>query len=230
MNSRRTSADRSRPDDGYSLTELLIAMLIFGILIAVTFSLLIQIMYMSTETIARTRTLEQAKIGLAQIDRQVRSGNVILDPAAENTLTSGVGPWFSMRIYTQVDEDPKCAQWRVIDHDHNKFGDLEFRSWLPSQPSTATPWSAVAHDLVEMKVVPTNALQIKKDDPSTWPPFWVDDDDTGGTQAQFVRVTLRLKDPEEREKAEASSVTTVITGRNTVFGYSASECSTAPLP
>ncbi|MBN2177012.1 MAG: type II secretion system protein [Demequinaceae bacterium] len=216
-------------DDGYSLTELLIAMGIFGVLIAFTFGILIQIMNQSKDTIARTHALEQAQLGLAQIDRQVRSGNVILDPAAEGLSTSGVDPYYSMRIYTQVDEIPKCAQWRVIDVDEDGFGNLEFRSWLPSQPNTATSWAVVARDLIQVDVHPTSPADITSN-PSTWPPFWVDSTATAGTQAQLVRVTLRLKDPDQREDSEPASVTTVITGRNTVFGYPASACATAPPP
>jgi hypothetical protein len=203
---------------------------IFGILISITFGILIQIMNQSKDTIARTHALEQAQLGIAQIDRQVRSGNVIFDPENENKLTSGVDPFYSMRIYTQVDELPKCAQWRVIQVGGNTFGDLEYRTWPPGVPSSATPWSTVAHDLVQVDVHPTFSTDIVKDDPSTWPPFWVDSESTGGTEAQLIRVTLRLKDPEQRADTEPISVTTVITGRNTVFGYPASSCSQAPPP
>lgn len=232
MVSRRRPSDPSGRDGGFSLVEMLVAMAVFSLLITITFSLLIQIMNQSKDTIARTRAIQQAQLGIAQIDRQVRSGNVILDPAAEGVATSGVGPFFSMRIYTQVDGEQRCAQWRVIDEDGDTFGNLEFRTWAPGYPGVldVDDWSIVAHNLVEMDVAPTTEADIDPDDPTTWPPFWVDVESTGGTQAQLVRVTLRLKDPQEREGADPTSVTTVITGRNTVFGYPASSCSTAPPP
>ncbi len=214
-------------DGGYSLTELLISMGIFTILIAVTSTIFIEMTNQSKYTLARTRTIEEAKLGVAQIDRQVRSGNVILDPASESVATSGVGPYFSMRIYTQADGVAKCAQWRVRDADGDGYGNLEFRTWNPGYPPTdVTDWSIVALNLVQIYDV----VLIDKSDPSTWPPFWVDTQDTAGTQAQFVRVTLRLKDPNENHNAKATSVTTVITGRNTVFGYPASTCANAPAP
>jgi hypothetical protein len=207
-------------------------MFIFGILISVTFGLLIQIMNMSKDTLARTRALEEAKLGLSQIDRQVRSGNVILNPEFENTSTSGVGPYFSMRIYTQVDGKQTCAQWRVKDADEDGFGNLEFRTWKPGwlPGMTVEPWSVVAHNLVEMDEDPPTGPGDITSNPSTWPPFWVDESASGGTQAQNVRVTLRLKDPLERGDTKATSITTVITGRNTVFGYPASSCAQAPPP
>ncbi len=229
--SRKSMEPRAR-DDGYSLTELLIAMFIFGLLMSFTFTILIQVMYQSRDTLARSRALEEARLGVAQIDRQVRSGNVILDPYLENETTSGVPRYFSMRIYTQADENPTCAQWRVILQPGNLYGNLEFRSWAPGYPDVniVQPWAVVAHDLVLMDVTPHVPDDIKPDRPETWPPFWVDSQATGGTQAQFVRVTLRLRDPEQRVGAKATSVTTVITGRNTVFGYPAGSCSQAPPP
>jgi prepilin-type N-terminal cleavage/methylation domain-containing protein len=221
-----------RGDEGYSLTELIVSMGIFGIIIALTFGLLIQITNESKYTLARVRTLEQAKFGISQIDRQVRSGNVILDPYLEDESTSGVPKYFSMRIYTQADGIAKCAQWRVKDLNGDTYGDLQFRTWEPGYPSVdvVEPWASVAHDLVQMDVAPTKPADILVNQPTTWPPFWVDNTATGGTQAQLVRVTLRLKDPQERTGTKATSVTTVITGRNTVFGYPASSCGIAPPP
>jgi hypothetical protein len=210
------------------LTELLVAMGIFSIVMAVVTALMIDMTNMSKDTLARVTALEEAKIGVSQIDRQVRSGNVILDPASESVATSGVGPYYSMRIYTQADgSQPKCAQWRVIDSDTDGYGNLEYRTWLPGYPPTAvTDWSVVARNLVKMDFTGT----IDPKNPSTWPPFWVDSSTSAGTQAQFVRVTLRLKDPNQRAGAKATSVTTVVTGRNTVFGYSATSCANSPTP
>ncbi len=228
-----SSLERSQPrrrDEGYSLTELLVSMTVFSILIGITFGLLIQMTYQSKDTLARVRAIEEAKIGISQIDRQVRSGNVILDPGLETFSNSGVDKWFSMRIYTQVDGTFKCAQWRVNDFDGDGFGNLEFRSWSPGTPSDVTPWAVVAHNLVKMDVAPTDEDDIIPGQPETWPPFWVDPSVGAGTESQFVRVTLRLKDPSEREGAKATSVSTVITGRNTIFGYTADHCSTVPSP
>ena len=47
-----------------------------------------------------------------QIDRQVRSGNVIADPANEGTALSGVEPYYALRVYTQTDGVFQCVQWR----------------------------------------------------------------------------------------------------------------------
>jgi len=220
-----------RRDSGISLAEILVGMMIFGVLMIIVTSVMISLTNMSKDSLARARAISEARTGVAQIDRQVRSGNVILDPEFESVLTSGVPRFFSMRIYTQEDGLAKCAQWRVIDHNGDLFGDLEFRTWDPPFPTTTvTPWASVAHNLVAMDVTPVSATDIIPSNPKTWPPFWVDDSSSGGTDAQFVKVTLRLKDPSEDPDSEPTAISTTVTGRNTVFNYPTNYCSVAPTP
>jgi prepilin-type N-terminal cleavage/methylation domain-containing protein len=217
-------------DQGFTLSELLVSMTIFGLLMGFTFAILISIMYQSADTQSRALALTDMRLGISQIDRQVRSGDVILDPAAEPFSAAGVDKFYSMRILTQEDGKARCAQWRVIDHEGNGFGNLEFRTWDPAYPSVDeyTPWGVVAHNIVDVGVHPDSVYDIT-DDPRTWPPFWVDKGPVGSaTQAQFVRVTLRLKAPGGDPDSIPASVTTVITGRNTVFGYPSSSCSHIP--
>jgi prepilin-type N-terminal cleavage/methylation domain-containing protein len=220
---------RKRDDKGFSLTELIVAMSIFGGLMAITFALLIMVMNQSKDSQARALSLQEMRLGVSQIDRQVRSGNVILDPGQEPPGVAGpsVGPYYSMRILTQEGGETRCAQWRVIDEDEDGYGNLEFRSWSPSNPSGADPWGVVAHNTVDVGVNPASDLDIDANDATTWPPFWVDVNSSGTTGAQLVRVTLRLRDPGQTTSQE-ESVTTVITGRNTVFGYSSHSCDAVP--
>lgn len=227
---RRPASAALRDDRGITLTELLVTMMIFGVLMAIVMSVMITLTNMSKDTLARTRAVEEARLGVSQIDRQVRSGNVILDPENEPFANAEVPPFFSMRIYTQENGQNKCAQWRVIDHDSDGFGDLEFRTWLPvADPSlSVTPWSPVAHNLVAMDTAPATSADIVRTNPLTWPPFWVDDSESGATTAQFVRITLRLKDPSESGDSKPTSISTTVTGRNTVFDYPTAYCSLVP--
>ncbi len=226
LRTRRLLAD----ERGLSLTELLISMTIFSILMGIVMSVMITLTNMSRDSVARTQAIQEARLGLSQIDRQVRSGNVILDPADEDPDDSGVPPFFSMRIHTQAGGVATCAQWRVIDHDSDTFGDLEFRTWTPGLPLTATPWSPVAHNLISMDVAPASAADIDVDDPETWPPFWVNSEASGNTEAQYVSITLRLKDPGEKNDSKPTSISTTITGRNTVFSVPSTACSPVPTP
>jgi hypothetical protein len=76
-------------------------------------------------------------------------------------------------------------------------------------------------------VKPTTAT-LSPSDPSTWPPFYVDSTVGFGSTAQTIRVTMRLKDPGARASSKPVTVTSVLTGRNTVFGYDSDECATVP--
>jgi hypothetical protein len=205
---------------------------IFALLMSFTFTILINVMYQSRDSQSRALALQDMRLGVSQIDRQVRSGNVIVDPESETVATSGVEKFYSMRILTQESGRERCAQWRVIDSDGDGFGNLEFRTWDPAYDAVldVTPWGVVAHNIIDVGIHPTSSLQILPDDESTWPPFWVDKTLGTRTEAQFVRITLRLKAPGQDEDSSIAAVTTVITGRNTIFGYPSSSCSKVPPP
>lgn len=217
---RRDPQERERRDGGYSLVEMIVAMSIFTGLLLVVFSVLVSITQQTSDNMARTRQVEQLRVGLMQIDRQVRSGNVISDPAGETLAGSGVEPGYSLRVYTQADGVLQCAQWRVV-FDGAEQGRLEYRSWDPQWVSTGEvePWRVVARDLVDQRAT----------DPSAVAPF-SNQIAAGGSEAQAVRVTLWLKDAKADARSKAATVSSVLTGRNTVFGYPADECGTIPAP
>src|SRR5690625_5895369 len=101
-------------DNGYTLVEALVVMLIFGVVFAIIVGVLIQVSYSAADNMARTSQVQNAELGLMQIDRQVRSGNVILDPANERFVDSGVDPGYSLRVLTQTNGVLQYVQRRVI--------------------------------------------------------------------------------------------------------------------
>ncbi len=213
-----------REEGGFTLVELLVSMTIFSILMALILSLMITMMYQAKDNLGRQRAVEQGRLGLSQIDRQIRSGNLILDPLLDGEAESGVPQNYSLRIYTQEGGDDKCVQWRVKFPVDSEFGALEYREWEPVDTSTVTPWSRVASNLLAPSATFAAA------DSQSWPPFWVDTTLPAGTDAQNVRITLRMSDPDARTDSKPQVLTSVITGRNTVYGYPSLICNVVPTP
>lgn len=219
---------RSLDDRGMSLTELLVAMFVFGVLMAIVFSVMITLTYQSRDSLSRAESVGQARLGISHIDRQVRSGNLIADPANEQSTTSGVEPYYSLRIYTQENDRDRCVQWRVIQHPGEDFANLEFRDWDPRYPTVIdyTDWSVVAQNI---QITDTSDFDPDNPgDPSLWPPFFVDNAGRGISDAHFVRITLRMLGPGADPDAKPVTVTTQTTGRNTVFGYPTTSCTNIP--
>jgi len=215
----RTDAAVASPgaarDAGYSLTELLISMGIFGGLMAIVMGILISISTAAADNMTRAAQVEEARIGIMQIDRQVRSGNVISDPSVENPVDSGVAAGYSLRVFTQTNGVRKCVQWRVLFPEPGKpQGELQYRSWDTNWQTggTVEPWSVVARDVI----APVSGAPFAKVDPLS------------GTSAQSVSVTLRIQG--ERTTSKPTTVTTILTGRNTVYGYPSDVCSPVPTP
>jgi len=206
-------------DSGWTLTELMISMMIFAGLLAATFSILITVSRQTADNLGHVRQVDQLTLGMMQIDREVRSGNVISNPSAEPSANSGVAPGYSLRVYTQADGVFQCVQWRVIFTAGVDQGRLEFRSWDPAWMSTGNvkDWQVVARDLVDQHLVDATAKL----------PF-TNEVAAGGSSAQSVRISLWAKDAKSSARSKASAVSSVLTGRNTVFGYPSDECAAIP--
>jgi len=45
-----------------------------------------------------------------------------------------------------------------------------------------------------------------------------------------VTVTLQIKDPAQRASSKPATISSVLTGRNTIYGYPADSCADVPTP
>jgi len=205
-------------ESGYTLVEALVVMMIFGIIFAIIMGIIIQVSYSSADNMARTSQVQNAELGLMQIDRQVRSGNVILDPANERFVDSGVDPGYSLRVFTQTNGVHQCVQWRVIFNEERR-GVLEYRSWDPDWTALgteATDWAAVARDLVS-DAAGTEPFSRTKLDPT---------EENTETSSVDVKIFVQA----ERTKSAPTAVGTTLTGRNTIYGYAIDRCDDVPVP
>lgn len=198
------SDGRHRRDSGVTLVEMLVVMVIFSLLLGVVWSVLITVQLQTKDTIARSDATDQARLALQQIDRQVRSGNVLYDPAAE-TLN------MSMRVYTQANGQQRCVQWQVV----AASGELRMRSWQSETPDlSSSGWSVIARNLVNKTT----------SSPPT-PPFALQ----GATTpygSRLIDIRLLVRTP--GTSGPPVEVQSSLSGRNTQYGYDPGVCNIIP--
>ena len=200
---------RLRSDRGMTLVELVVAMAILTIAMVVFLSTLTTIQKASVDEDKRSRTVDQVRLAMQSIDRQVRSGNLLYNP---NTVygTPPLPADYTLLIYTQANLPTigdKCVLWSI-----NSSDELVTRYWPPLQPEDATDWQVVAEDVVNrLGGTPTPAFSLDSTGRTITLTFLVNTDLTGAPNA-----TERLK--------------SAITGRNTSFGYPINVCEDPPIP
>jgi len=191
-----------------TLIELVITTMLLGIVMAVIFGALVSVQRTFTTADQRGQTNDQVRLAANDIDRMVRSGNVLYDPASETAANSGVAAGYSLRIYTQANGNQRCVQWRVIS------GFLESRAWTTTWQldGDVTGWRKVADHIV-----------------NTSPPFTLDSNSAFG--GRIVNIDLLA----DRGTAASSNTAPVevkvsVTGRNTEYGYDPVVCNSVPTP
>lgn len=210
---------RRQPDDeGFTLIELLVSMIVFSIAIAMVFSAVILLGGKTRQVEGSAEATSQVRQALAQIDRQVRSGNVLYSPAGEPTFvasctTSTADSGSCMRVYTQSDGVAKCVQWQVLpDPASPGTSLLRSRTWSPdwqTVPGGVDPWQTVARGLV---VSPSA-------DPFTLA--------SGGAYGSRL-LNVHFEAIDERRGDDAVVITSSLSGRNTNYGYDAGQCTPVP--
>ena len=155
----------SAGDEGLTLVELLVTMLILSLVTAAAYSVLITVSKQSQDISGRQETVGQARLALEQLDRQIRSGNVLYDPQYEALP-------MSMRVYTQANGQERCVQWQVTG------GVLRSRSWSTTWQTDGlvTSWGIVARGIQ-----------------NTTSPFTLDNASAYG--ARLINISLLVKDP-----------------------------------
>jgi len=212
---RRYPRATGKPDDrGFTLTELLVAMIVFSIAMVMIFSAVIAVMHVTDQASASADAAFEARQALATIDKQVRSGNVLFSPADEVTYLAtcqvmGTNQGSCMRIYTQANGQQKCVQWQVVPDGAGLY-DLQVRSWQPTWQSTGgvSGWSVAARSLS-----------------MTSAPFTLDVGPGGVYGERLLRVHIVAH---SNVTGKDLAIDASISGRNTTYGDTGSEC--LPVP
>lgn len=190
---------RLRDETGATLVETLITMALVGVVLGMFLTALEQMQSGVVRAEGRSARNDEVRLALAQMDREIRSGNVLYDPIDEvPDPANDILPSMSMRIYTQSNAPTRnpgnqCVQWRV------SGGTLQTRMWADAPSPPATPWRTVARDIVN------------RDLPTPVPAFALDP----SYHKRVIRITLvvdRADDAAEPQEMQLS-----ITGRNTHY-------------
>ncbi len=201
-------------EEGMTLVELLVAMFILGIVALVFTSTLSSVQRRVVDQERLSSTLDQARLAIQQLDREIRSGNVLYDPALENNGRSscdGCLPGYTLRVYTQSNAPTRggylCALWQVDAEDR-----LLVRYWPPSNPAGATAWRVVATGIVNRAL--------------SEPAFTLEADPLKG--GRTVNVSLAVNEDLANRPGQTVRIQASLTGRNTSYDYPVNVCAQVP--
>ncbi|MEV6849857.1 prepilin-type N-terminal cleavage/methylation domain-containing protein [Actinoplanes sp. NPDC051411] len=128
-------------DEGYSLIEVMMAMVCTGILMTLVTSAVIQIYHSVNSVDAVSAAQSQVDTTFARLDKEVRYARGISDPA-----TVGGDPYVEYLL--NVDSVDTCVELRL----HAATGELQRRSWLKNQtPPAPTGWLTLASSVTATK-------------------------------------------------------------------------------
>jgi Tfp pilus assembly protein PilW len=208
---------RIRADDGFSIVELMTSVALLTLVPIVFGSTIITIQRAVNTASGRSQKNDAAQLAIAEIDRQIRSGNVFYDPASESDATNGIVAGQALRVYTQANAPTntpayRCVQWRV-----NTSNQLQTRWWAPAvagvsnYAGSVTSWRTVVDDVVNRTTSPAvSAFALVTP--------------VSGTTARTIQVRI-LTDRSDDQSSTPQEIKASITGRNTQFNYSSTACS-----
>jgi prepilin-type N-terminal cleavage/methylation domain-containing protein len=201
-------AERARDERGMSLVEVMVASIILGVVVLVFTGTLASVQKAVVNQDNLSRTNDQARLAVEQLDREIRSGNVLYDPADEDPPFD---PFYTVRVYTQTNAPSRntfsCVLWEITD-----AGELRTRRWPPDDVTAATAWRVVATGIVNRE------LGV--------PAFELDTDPLKGERT--LSITLRVNEDFKNRPSQTIEIQESLTGRNTSYGYPVSVCGTTP--
>jgi type II secretory pathway pseudopilin PulG len=213
----RRALRRVRSEGGITLVEMLISLSLLALVMAIFLPTLFSVQSGFEREADRSSSNDQARLAVEELDREIRSGNVLYDPALEVLdQTNDIYPGMSLRIYTQtnaVTRNPgnRCVQWRV------SGGELQRRDWATTWKTDGNVglWHPVADHIVNQPSPPT---------PPVVPVFQIDPDLNKGGRTIIVNIIVN----ENPSSGSDVRITASVTGRNTEYGYPTTVCSEIP--
>jgi hypothetical protein len=129
-------------------------MLVAGAVLIIVASVFMSLLESVQEGVARqdyrSRSNDQARLAMEAVDREVRSGSVLYDPAGEVDAGGAPLAYYGLRVYTYANAptrnagNPVCVQFRISNQQL-------LRRWWPSgNLAASTGWQIVATNVVNV--------------------------------------------------------------------------------
>jgi len=204
---------------GFTLVETMVASALLLTILAICFAFMASMQNAVARSDSRQQSNDQAAVAAHDVDRQIRSGNVLYDPASEgsnagtNPDSTAIPAGFSLRIYTQGNGLERCVQWRLLNTNV-----LQRRSWTQSWrvDGQVSSWATVASGIVN---------------PSNQPPFALDSSAGFGGAGNSRLVNVDLLANDNTSKGATAEVQLSVSGRNTeYFPTNSGLCGDIPTP
>lgn len=193
---------------GVTLVELAITTMLLGIVLAMVVQVMVTVQSTVEVESGRSSRNDRLRLAVRALERQIRSGEIVGDPATENDAANGIVPGMSVRLLTRSTDTTstlQCAQWRI------DGGRLESRSWAPASV-TPVGWQVAAEGIANRTSTPAVDAFALAADPAY-----------GGRVLQ-VRLLARGDEAED----SVQRIETSITGRGAVVGSPSSACNAIP--
>lgn len=189
-----------RPESGATLVEVSVTLVVLSLLSAMVLAVLDVVQRGVVKAEGRSRSVDEARLAARQIDRQIRSGNVLYTPESGG---------MALRVYTQANGEQKCVQWRLAGRQ------LQWRSWATTWATdgNVSPWRVAADDVVNAAVSPAVPL------------FALDTSQPEFGQ-RVMRIAILAKD--DAGSGGQARVDLSVTGRNTLSYGSSTVCNDIP--
>jgi prepilin-type N-terminal cleavage/methylation domain-containing protein len=221
----RHRAQRLRETEaGFTLIEMVVTIAVLSLVLIIVTSVLFSVQTSFSRESIRSDTNDQARLAVQQLDREVRSGNLLYDPNPVAPLppwasdpANGIYPGMSLLVYTQTNattQTPgnRCVQWRVMNQQ------LQSRDW-------STEWRT--DDIVDAWRVIATGLQNQVVSPQV-PAFSLDPDTNKGGRTMIITLLVNTNTTSNTANGNTVKFQLSVTGRNTSYGYPSTVCTDIP--
>ncbi len=206
---------RLRGDEGMTLTELLVAMATLSLVLVALVSFLGRVQVGLAHDGERGQADHKGRVALEQLDREIRSGSVLVDPSAESDGAHDISAGMSVRVYTQAyagtPRGARCVQWRITSGQ-----ELQRRDWSV-MGGRVSNWRVLAEHVVNRTLSPeVPAFSLAASGAAT----------PSVPRNRAVNIDLVLSG--DGSSGGIVRIHESVTGRNAQFGNPNNACSTIP--